>query len=218
MPAPPYLPLFVDLSGRRCLVVGGGRIAEGRTRLLAAHGAVLRVVAPDVSDGLSEMAADGRVEEVHRRSFAPDDLEGVFLAVAATNHRDVNAEIAETARERGILCNVADDPQISDVHVPALVRRGDLAVAISTGGASPAVTADVRRRLEDVFGEEWAGLLTLLADLREATKQRYPQPAQRAAAVRALLDDGTVLELLRAGEVDAASRCARAALDLEGAV
>jgi precorrin-2 dehydrogenase/sirohydrochlorin ferrochelatase len=218
MPAPPYLPLFVDLSGRRCLVVGGGRIAEGRTRLLAAHGAVLRVVAPDVSDGLSEMAADGRVEEVHRRSFAPDDLEGVFLAVAATNHRDVNAKIAETARERGILCNVADDPQISDVHVPALVRRGDLAVAISTGGASPAVTADVRRRLEDVFGEEWAGLLTLLADLREATKQRYPQPAQRAAAVRALLDDGTVLELLRAGEVDAASRCARAALDLEGAV
>ena len=218
MPAPPYLPLFVDLAGRRCLVVGGGRIAEGRTRLLAAHGAVLRVVAPEVSDGLSAMEADGRVEEVRRRAFTPDDMDGGFLVLAATNDRDVNAKIAELARGRGILCNVADDPQTSDVHVPALVRRGDLTVAISTGGASPAVTAGVRRRLEDVFGPEWAALLTLLGDLREATKQRYPQPALRAAAVRALLDDGRVLELLRAGKVDEAGRYARAALDLEGAV
>ncbi len=217
MPAPPYLPLFFDLAGRRCLVVGGGRIAEGRTRLLAAHGAVLRVVAPEVSDGLSAMEADGRVEEVRRRTFAPDDLDGVFLALAATNDRDVNAKIAELARGRGILCNVADDPQNSDVHVPALVRRGGLTVAISTGGRSPAVTAGVRRRLEGVFGPEWGVLLALLGDLRDATKQRYPQPAERAAAVRALLDDGHVLELLRAGKVDEAGRYARAALDLEGA-
>ncbi len=218
MPAPPYLPLVLDLSGRRCLVVGGGRIAEGRTRLLAAHGAVLRVVAPEISDGLSEMEADGRVQEVRRRAFHADDMDGVFLALAATNRRDVNAKIAETARERGILCNVADDPKISDVHIPALVRRGDLTLAISTGGASPAVTADVRRRLEDVFGPEWGALLTLLGDLREATKQRYPQPSRRADAVRALLDDGQVLELLRAGRVDEAGRYARGALDLEGAV
>ena len=140
------------------------------------------------------------------------------MALAATNHRDVNAKIAETARERGILCNVADDPKTSDVHIPALVRRGDLALAISTGGASPAVTAGVRRRLEDVFGPEWGALLALLGDLREATKQRYPQPSPRADAVRTLLDDGHVLELLRAGKVDEARRYARVALDLEGAV
>jgi precorrin-2 dehydrogenase/sirohydrochlorin ferrochelatase len=218
MPAPPYLPLFLDLAGRRCLVVGGGRIAEGRTRLLAAHGAVLRVVAPEISDALSEMAADGRVDDVRLHAFAPDDLDGVFLALAATNDRDVNAKIAETARGRGILCNVADDPQSCDVHIPALVRRGDLTVAISTGGASPAVTASVRRRLEDVFGPEWGALLSMLGDLREPTKQRYPQPALRATAVRALLDDGRVLELLRAGKVDEAGRYARGALDLEGAV
>lgn len=218
MPATPYLPLFMDLTGRVCLVVGGGRIAEGRTRLLAAHGAVLRLVTPELSAGLEDMAADGRVADVRRRVFAPDDLDGVFLALAATNDRDVNAKIAETARKRGILCNVADDPQACDVHIPALVRRGDLTVAISTGGASPAVTASVRRQLEDTFGPEWSTLLSLLGELREATKRRYPQPALRAAAVRELLDDGKLLALVRAGEVEQATRYASAALDLEGAV
>ena len=217
MPASPYLPVFLDLSGRRCVVVGGGRIAEGRTRLLAAHGAVLRVVAPELTDGLEVMVADGRIADFRRRAFAPGDLDGAFLVLAATNDRDVNAKIAEMTRAHGMLCNVADDPQACDVQFPALMRRGDLALAISTGGASPAVTAAVRARLEDVFGPEWGDLLALLGDLREATKQRYPQPALRAAAVRELLDDGHVLALLRAGEAEAAARSARAALDLEGA-
>jgi precorrin-2 dehydrogenase/sirohydrochlorin ferrochelatase len=217
-PAAPYMPLFFDLTGRMCLVVGGGRIAEGRTRLLAAHGAVLRVVAPEVSGGLDALAADGRVAELHRRPYVPMDLNGVFLALAATDDRDLNARIAESARQRGILCNVADDPDACDVHIPALMRRGDLAVAISTGGASPAVTAQVRGRLEEVFGPEWGALLALLGDLRGATKQRYPSPAERAAAVRGLLDDGRVLALLREGHPDEAGRMARAVLDLEGAV
>lgn len=217
MPASPYLPLFLDLSGRRCVVVGGGPIAEGRTRLLAAHGAVLRVVAPELTDGLEAMAGDGSIADVRRRPFAPADLDGAFLVLAATNNRDVNAKIAELARTHGMLCNVADDPQACDVQFPALVRRGDLALAISTGGASPAVTADVRARLEDLFGPEWGDLLAMLGDLREATKRRYPAPALRAAAVRDLLDDGHVLALLRAGEAEDAARYARAALDLEGA-
>jgi precorrin-2 dehydrogenase/sirohydrochlorin ferrochelatase len=215
--AVPYFPMFTDLRGRVCLVVGGGRIAEGRTRLLTAHGAVLKLVTPELSEGLSEMAARGDIAEVHQRRFVTDDLNGVFLALAATNYREINAEIAEQAHARGILCNVADDPQACDVHIPALVRRGDLTLAISTGGASPAVTAGVRGRLEELFGPEWGGLLTLLGDLREETKGRYPQPAQRAVAVRDLLDDGRVLALLRAGATEEAYRYARATLDLEGA-
>jgi len=184
--------------------------------LLAAHGAVLTVVAPEISTGLDAMVADGSVAELRRRAFTDGDLDGAFLVVAATNDRAVNANIAESARGHGMLCNVADDPQASDVHVPALVRRGDLAVAISTGGASPVVTADVRGRIEDLFGPEWGALLALLGNLREATKRRYPQPALRAAAVRRLLDDGRVLGLLRAGDADAADRLARTALDLGG--
>lgn len=218
VPAAPYMPLFFDLTGRMCLVVGGGRIAEGRTRLLAAHGAVLRVVAPEISEGLEEMAANGRITDLRRRGYASNDLDDVFLALAATNDRDLNAKIADSARERGILCNVVDDPQACDVHIPAVVRRGDLAFAVSTGGASPAVTARVRARLEEVFGPEWDDLLALLGDLRASTKQRYPEPAERAAAVRGLLDDGRVLQLLREGRTDEAARVARLVLDLEGAV
>jgi len=214
----PYFPMFTDLTGRVCLVVGGGRIAEGRTRLLAAHGAVLRLVTPELSEGLTAMVARGEVAELRQRVFAPEDLDGVFLALAATNYREVNAQIAEQAHTRGILCNVADDPAACDVHIPALVRRGELAFAISTGGASPAVTADVRQQLEGLFGPEWGELLGLLGDLREDTKRRYPEPAPRAAAVRELLDDGRVLALLRAGATEEAYRYARASLDLEGAV
>ncbi len=209
--------MFTDLNGRVCLVVGGGRIAEGRTRLLATHGAVLRLVTPELSDGLAEMVAQGQVADFHQRAYEPDDLAGVFLALAATNRRNVNQEIAENARERGILCNVADDPRASDVHIPALVRRGDLTLAISTGGASPAVTASVRRRLEDLFGPEWGALLALLGDLRDATKERYPDPVARAAAIRGILDDGRVMELLRTGATERARQCAHTALDLEGA-
>lgn len=218
MAAAPYLPMFTDLTGRVCLVVGGGHIAEGRTRLLAAHGAELRLVTPELSDGLADMVARGEVAELRRRPFAPDDLDGVFLALAATNYRDVNANIAEHAHARGILCNVADDPKACDVHIPAVVHRGDLTLAISTGGASPAVAAGVRRQLEQLFGPEWGELLGLLGDLREDTKRRYPQPALRAAAVRELVDDGRVLVLLRAGATADAYRYARATLDLEGAV
>jgi len=217
MTTTPHFPLFTDLRGRVCLVVGGGRIAEGRTRLLAAHGAVLRLVAPELTEGLVGMVARGEVAEFRQRAYAPEDLDGVFLALAATDQRDVNSEIAGNARERGILCNVADDPRACDVHIPALVRRGDLTLAISTGGASPVVTASVRRELEGLFGPEWGQLLELLRDLREATKQRYPDPATRAAAVRALLDGGRVMELLRAGAIEDARQCARTALDLEGA-
>ena len=216
--AAPYFPMFTDLAGRVCLVVGGGRIAEGRTRLLAAHGAVLRLVTPELSQGLTDMVARGDVAELRRRPFAPKDLDGVFLALAATNYRETNAEIAELARTRGILCNVADDPEACDVHIPALVHRGDLTLAVSTGGASPAVTAGVRRQLEELFGPEWGELLRLLGDLRADTKRRYPQPALRAAAVRDLLDDGRVLTLLRDGATADAYRYARATLDLEGAV
>jgi len=216
--AAPYFPLFTDLTGRACLVVGGGRIAEGRIRLLAAHGAVLRVVTPELSEGLAEMVARGQVAELRRRPYATEDLDGIFLALAATNRRHINAEIADQAHARGILCNVADDPDACDVHIPALVRRGDLTLAISTGGASPAVTAGVRRRLEDLFGPEWGDLLRLLGELREDTKRRYPEPAQRATAVRELLDDGHTLGLLRAGATEEAYRYARTRLDLEGAV
>ncbi len=215
--AAPYFPMFTDLCGRVCLVVGGGRIAEGRTRLLAAHGAVLRLVTPELSDGLTEMVACGQVAELRQRPYAAGDLDGVFLALAATNYREINAQIAEQAHARGILCNVADDPHACDVHIPAIVQRGDLTLAISTGGASPAVTAGIRRRLEELFGPEWSELLAVLGDLREDTKRRYPEPAQRAAAVRDLLDDGQVLTLLRAGATEDAYRYARTTLDLEGA-
>ncbi len=208
----------MDLVGRPCLIVGGGTIAEGRARVLTTYGARVTLIAPDITAGIAEMLAEQRFVAHHDRDFRADDLDGMFLAVAATNLRAVNAQVVDAARTRGVLCNVVDDPESCDVQIPAIVRRGDLTVAISTGGASPVVTAQIRRELEAALRPEWADVLDLLGGLRERTKQRYPESSARAKAIRALLDDAQLMELVRVRDLDAASAYACAVLDLEGAV
>lgn len=214
----PLAPIFMDLVGRPCLIVGGGTIAEGRARMLTTYGAHVTLVAPDISPGIAQMRTEQRFVAHHERGFRADDLDGMFLVVAATNLRAVNAQVADAARARGVLTNVVDDPESCDVQIPAIVRRGDLTVAISTGGASPVVTAQIRRELEAALRPEWADVLDLLRGLRERTKQRYPESRARAEAIRALLADAHLMELVRVRDLDGATAYACTALDLEGAV
>jgi precorrin-2 dehydrogenase/sirohydrochlorin ferrochelatase len=211
-----YFPIFADIGGRTCLVVGGGPVAEGRARQLAAHGAQVRLVAPAVTPGLEELITQADIADFRHRRYEADDLEGCMIAIAATDSRVVNAAVARDAAGRGVLCNVADEPSDGDVLFPAIVRRGDLAFAVTTGGASPAVAVRVRRRLEEVFGPEWGDMLALLADLRGATKRRHPDPAERAAVVRRLLDDGEVLGAFARGDAQAARAAAIDGLGLRG--
>ena len=209
-----FYPVFADVEGRTCLVVGGGRVAEERAARLAASGARVRLVAPRTTQELARMVAQSEITEHRQRVYAASDMDGCHLAIAATDSREVNRGVHADARARGVWCNVADDPGVCDFILPSVVRRGDLTLAVSTGGASPVVAADVRRRLEESFGPEWGTLIEILGDSRDALKRRHPEPAQRSSRVRSVLESD-VLDLLARGDCDAAERRVRELLDVE---
>lgn len=156
-------PVFFDLSGKRCVVVGGGAVANRKARKLLQARAEVVVISPDVMPELESMAV-----EVRRRPYETGDLDGAFIAFAATSVRKVNAAVAAEAKAYGIPVNVADAPEEGDFTVPSTLRRGRLQVAVSTGGASPALARRVRARLEEVFGPEWAGLIEEVGTARRA--------------------------------------------------
>jgi precorrin-2 dehydrogenase / sirohydrochlorin ferrochelatase len=147
-------PIFLDLSGRRCVVVGGGGVADRKARKLLQARAEVVVISPEVGAELESVAV-----EIHRRPYREGDLEGAYLAFAATNVRNVNAAVAREAKDRGIPVNVADSPSEGDFALPSTLRRGRLQVAVSTGGASPTLARRIRVELEEAFGPEWAGIV-----------------------------------------------------------
>ena len=155
-------PLFMDVSGRRCVVIGGGGVASRKARGLLASGARVVVVSPDVSPEIEAMDVT-----VERRPYAPGDLAGAALAFAATDRREVNAAVAREATENGIPVNVADRPDEGDFALPSVLRRGGLQVAVSTGGASPTLARKIRDALEPSFAAEWAGIVERFRAARE---------------------------------------------------
>jgi hypothetical protein len=185
-------PVFLDLHDRLVVVVGGGAVATERAAKLAAHGATVRVVSPDISPSLATLVADGAVAEHVARPYAVGDLEGAVLVIAATDVPDVNAAVRLHALAAGAQVNVADDPDGSTAVIPALMRSGDLAIAITTGGASPVVSRRIREDLEDRFGPGWAGLIDLLGESRDDLIATHPDIATRRAAVEGLIDAGIV--------------------------
>jgi precorrin-2 dehydrogenase / sirohydrochlorin ferrochelatase len=159
-------PMFLKLEGRPCLVVGAGSVGEPKIRSLLQAGAAVRVVAPQVT---SAVAAWARAEVIawETRSFAPEDLDGMFLVIAATDSPEVNETIFKEAQRRNVLCNAVDDPEHCDFYYPAVVRRGQLQLAISTGGLSPALAQRLRRELEIQFSPEYAGWVDELGNARQ---------------------------------------------------
>ena len=179
-------PIMLDLSGRRAVVVGGGEVALRKARALAEAGAQVRVVAPKL---LPEFAEDGRFECLAER-YQKRHLKGALVAVAATDDEAVNRQVAEDARAAGVLVNVVDRPELCDFIVPAQVRRGDLLIAIATGGAAPALAKRLRERLEKEFGPEHATLLEVLREVREDLKKRnVPADLRRRIFERLTEDD-----------------------------
>ncbi|MDQ2825940.1 MAG: bifunctional precorrin-2 dehydrogenase/sirohydrochlorin ferrochelatase [Actinomycetota bacterium] len=154
------------LEGRSCLVVGGGQVAMRKVEGLLASGAVVRVVAPRLDAALA--GHPGVVCE--ERRWAPEDLEGVWLAIAATDNPEVNRAVFMAGERAGIWVNGADDPANCSFTLPSVVRRGDLQVAVSTGGRSPALASWLRRRFESEIGPEYQVLLDLLATEREGLR------------------------------------------------
>lgn len=162
----PYLTLNIDVQDRTALVVGGGAVALRKVKTLLGAGARVRVVAPALGEALEGLKLSGDIS-VRSAPYSPADLDGVFLAVAASDNREVNGEVARDARARGILVAVANAPRLGSCTFPAILRRGELEIAVSSGGRCPAFSVQVRNRIAGLVGEEYAMALEQLATERE---------------------------------------------------
>ena len=189
-------PVMLEVEGRRCVVIGAQAIREGKVEgLLAAGADDVLVVEPSVDERFDGVAA----VRVERRAWRPDDLDGAFLAVASSDDAATRAAIAREARARGVLVNVIDDIPQCDWAAPAVVRRGDLVLAIGTGGASPTVARLVREHLQVEFGAEWAEVLRIVGEVRRETLPALPDFAVRAQRWHRALDLDEAAELVHEG-------------------
>ena len=159
-------PMFLKLTGRRCLVVGAGQVGESKIAGLLETGAHIRVVALEASASVREWAQSGRID-LELRQFKPEDLDGVFLAIVATSSRSLNEHIYHEAQRRDVLSNVVDVPDLCDFFYPAVVRRGDLQIAVSTAGNSPSLAQKIRQQLEKQFGPAYAAWVAELGETRK---------------------------------------------------
>jgi precorrin-2 dehydrogenase/sirohydrochlorin ferrochelatase len=195
-----YYPMFVSLEGRACLVVGAGQVGLRKLLSLADCGAapltVIERREPD--EALRELGSRPGVR-ILRRDFSESDLDGVFLVIAATSDSALNQRIGTLCRERGILCNIVDAPDQGSFIVPSSVVRGDLTIAISTSGQSPALTKRVRKDLQDQFGEEYARFLAVMSRLRPRVLAQGGQTEANSALFRRLVGS-RLLEAFRAGD------------------
>jgi precorrin-2 dehydrogenase len=192
----PLFPAFLKLAGRRCLVVGAGPIAQEKIETLLRAGAKVRVVAPDATD---QIRAWTRAKKIRweSRKFRPADLADAFLVVAATSSPALHASIYRQARRRGVLCNVADDPAHCDFYYGAIVRRGELQIAISTGGQSPALAQRLRKKLEKEIGAAYGQWLDELGAARKRLFAKSISPARRKTLLHRLASEISFKKYLR---------------------
>jgi siroheme synthase-like protein len=196
----PFYIACLRLTGRRCVVVGGGAIGLEKVEGLLACGGRVVLVAPEAGPELRELAAEGSIEWV-RRPYRPEDLERTFIVIAATDDTDVNIGVFQDAERRAMLVNVVDVPPLCNFILPAIVRTGPLAIAISTAGASPALAKRIKREIADAYGPEHARLAELLNDARGWAKGNLPTYQDRKAFFEGIVNgDPDPVELLRAGD------------------
>jgi siroheme synthase-like protein len=201
-------PVNLVVAGRRCVVVGAGRIAARKVGGLLTAGADVHVVAPDLGDQVRAWRDEGRVT-VAERVFRPDDLDGAWLATAATDDHAVNHAVYEAGDARGVWVNSADDPENCSFTLMSVIRRGDLVVTVGTGGRSPALATWLKERITAELGPEYETLVELLSDARDAM-QADGRSTEEADWKRAL--DSGMLDLIRAGRVDDAKELLRSCL------
>lgn len=198
-------PVALELSGRRCVVVGGGREAEAKARALLEAEADVVVIAPRIADGLADLVRRSEITHIARR-YRPGDLAGAFLVIAADANRATDAAVFAEAEVERVLCNAVDDAAHCHFAVPSIVRRGELLLAISTGGRAPALAKHVRRRLSAQFGWQWEALVDVLGSVRAETlplrkvdprtwAKRWSSLLDREEALLALLEDGRIDEV-----------------------
>ena len=199
-----YYPIFANLTGRRCVVVGGGPIAQRKVTTLLRHGAQVTLVSPTLTARLRVLAQHGTMTHVPRR-FRPADLRGAWLVYGATDDEHINKLVARSAERQRIFTNIVDQTPLCSFIAPAISRRGPLTIAVSTGGASPSLAKNVRDQLAATLGREVPPMLRLLAQLRGVAKRRLPVYKDRKRYFARLVR-GRVFELVRRNKAREAKR------------
>lgn len=194
-----YYPVYLDLGGRLAVVVGGGAVATRKVRTLVDYGARVLVVAPEPVAEIEQLAAED-VIALERRGYVRGDLDDAFLVVCATDSEEVNRAVYVEAEQRGCLVNVVDVPELCNFIVPSIVRRGQLQLAISTGGAAPAVAKRLRRHVEEHVGEEWGPYIELLGKVRTLVIERIPGDEAVRKPIFEAIGASDLLDRIRAGE------------------
>lgn len=195
-----YYPIYIDLQTQRCLVVGGGEVAERKVETLLRAQGTVTVISPALTPRLQSWAEEKRMTALVR-PYRDGDLHGFSLVFAATDDEELQRRLAADAREAGIFINVVDRPALCSFIVPALVTQGDLTVAVSTGGASPALAKKIRQDLQQHFGPEYALALVLLARVRELVTREVQSLDDRQRLFTALVES-PLLHYLREKDTD----------------
>lgn len=183
-------PIFLDLTDRPVLLVGGGRVASRKAASLLERGVPVTAVGPEICPQLHDLS-ENPLLTIHQRPYCRDDLAGHWLVIAATDDSELNRRIFDEASKARIFCNVVDQPELCSFQVPAVVLRGLLQIAVSTSGASPTLAARIRRQLEDQFGPAYAELLDGLLELRRCFQAKYPDDQnRRRELLQSFLDSG----------------------------
>jgi precorrin-2 dehydrogenase len=199
----PFYIACLRLSGRRCVVVGGGDVGLEKVEGLLACDADVTLVAPEAHPELIQLSLEGSIRWERREYVGASDLDGALIAIAATDDTDLNIRVFEDAEARAMLVNVVDVPPLCNFILPAIVRTGPLAVAISTAGASPALAKRMKREIGELFGEPYANLAILLNDARGWAKATLPTYQDRKEFFESIVNgDPDPIELLRAGDVE----------------
>ncbi len=206
-----YYPVFLDLQGRRCVVIGGGHIAQRKVTTLLSYGARVTVISPAVTPRLAAYAKQSKIRHVRRR-LCPSDLQGAWLIYAATDEQTINQLVARVGLRRRIFTNVVDQPHLCSFIAPAIMQRGAVTVAISTGGASPVMAKRIRNTVARAIQREDVAMVQLLASLRPLAKARLQQPSERKRYFEQLVK-GKTYTLVRSGSLRAARRTARELLE-----
>ncbi len=196
-----YYPLFLNVKNRKCVVIGGGEVALRKVEILLGYGAEVKVISPCVCAELAELGRQNSIRVVERK-YQNGDLEGAFVAIAATNDNETNKKIFCEAREKSVLINVVDDAEKSDFIVPSCLRRGDITIAVSTGGKSPALARKLRLKLESEFGDEYALLANVIGEVREELKKKGIKV--NAEDWHQALDIDSLTAMLKKGKVEEA--------------
>jgi siroheme synthase-like protein len=209
-----YYPVFLDLHHRRAVVVGGGRVAERKVRTLLKCGANVRVVSPSLTVGLSSLARRGAIQ-YRKQSYRATDLAGASLVIAATHDPAVQEAVARGAKKRRLWVNVVDRTDLCSFIAPSILTRGDLVIAISTGGSSPALARRLRRDLAKGIGRAYGEFLSLAGRIRTPILRQIPSPGRRRRLFHRIMNSG-LLKWLQQGRRKEALRMLQALLEREG--